>query len=382
MKRIYLLVLVIVPILFLYNCSSGKKAFENGNYYQAVVKSVNRLRSNPNHKKSKVILRESYAYAVQTLENDAAIKLAGNEPFKHTEAIRYYQQLNSLRDEIRRSPGALNVIPNPKSYHSKVESLKILATEENYNEGKRLLERGSREEARNAYYLFMAANEFTPSYKDVANLMEEAKFKATLKVLLEQIPVPGMYNLSGGYFQDKVEEYLNTHFRSSPFVRFYNEEAMKVEQVPYVDQYLKIQFDDFVVGETHLMSNTETFSRDSVIVGSITLEDGSKRNVYNTVKAKLMTSRKEVISKGLLRMQIYEAHSNALLVHKKFSSEYVWFSEWGSFNGDERALTDEQLSICGNGEVPPPPPQDLFIGFTEPIYHQLVPEINAYYSQF
>lgn len=382
MKKIYLIFLILVPALLLYNCSSGKKAFENGNYYQAVIKSVNRLRSNPNHKKSQNILRMGYEYAVQTLENDAAIKLASNDPFKHTEAIRYFQQLNSLRDEIRRSPGALSVIPNPNSYHSKIESLKILATEENYNEGKRLLERGSRQEARNAFYLFVTANEFTPGYKDVNDLMDEAKFKATLKVLVEQIPVPGMYNLSGSYFQDKVEEYLHTHFRSSPFVRFYNEKALKEENVPYVDQFLKIQFDDFVVGETHLVTNTETFSRDSVIVGSVTLDDGSKRDVYNTVEAKLTVSRKEIISKGLLSMQVYEAHSNALLLHKKFSSEYVWYSEWGRFNGDERALTNEQLSICGNGELPPPPPQDLFVGFTEPIYNQLIPEISAYYSQF
>lgn len=382
MKKIYLVLLMFLPVIFLYNCSSGKKAFENGNYYQAVVKSVDRLRSNPDHKKSKAVLRKAYDYAVQTIENDAATKLASNDPFKYTESIRYYQKLNSLRDEIRRSPGALEVIPNPKAYHSKIENLKALATDENYNEGLRLLERGSREEARAAYYLFVTANEFTPAYKDVNNLMEKAKFVATLKVLVEQIPVPGRYNLSGGYFQDKVEEYLHSHFQSSPFVRFYNQEELEAQNIPYVDQHLKIQFDDFVVGETHLVNNTETFRKDSVIVGSITLEDGTKRNVYNSVEAKLTVSRKEIISKGLLSMQVFDAQSNALLLHEKFSSEFVWFSEWGHFNGDERALTPEQLEICENSELPPPPPQDLFIGFTGPIYNQLVPTINSYYSQF
>ena len=382
MKKIYPLIIAILSITFLYNCSSGKKAFENGNYYQAVVKSVDRLRSNPEHKKSRNILSQAYSYALQTVENDAETVLSSNDPFKYTQAIRLYQKLNTLRDEIRRSPGALDVIPNPKGYHSKIEAMKPLATEENYQEGLKLLDRGSRLEARDAYYLFMAANEFTPGYKDVNNLLEESKFKATLKVLVQQIPVPGRYNLSGGYFQDKVEEYLHTHFRSSPFVRFYNEEDIENKSVPYVDQFLKIQFDDFVVGETHIKSNTETFTRDSVIVGSITLEDGSKRDVYNSVSAKLTVNRKEVISRGLLSMQSYDAANNALLLHKKFSAEFVWFSEWGNFNGDDRALTDQQLAICQGSELPPPPPQDLFIGFTGPIYDQLIPEISRYYSQF
>lgn len=381
MKKVYLLLLLIFPLVF-FNCSSGKKAFESGNYYQAVMKSVNRLRKNPDHKKSRNILRQSYNYALKTIENDAAVTLAGSDPLKYTAAIRLYQKLNYMRDEIRRSPGALDVIPSPKSYFGKIEELKILATEENYNEGVRLMAKNTREDARRAYFLFLDANEFTPGYKNVDKLIGEAKFVATLKVLVKQIPVPGRYNLSGGYFQDKVEEYLHTHFRSSEFVRFYNEEEADAEAVPYVDQYLRIQFDDFVVGETHLERNTETFSRDSVVVASVTLEDGTKKDVYSTVSAKLTVNRKEVISKGLLSMQILDAHTNALLRHKKFNAEFVWFSEWGSFNGDERALTEEQLAICESSELPPPNPQDLFVGFTHPIYNQLIPDINSYYGNF
>lgn len=379
MKKIYILVILLLPLL-LYNCSSGKKAFENGNYYEAVLKAVNRLRQNPNHKKSKEILKRGYNYALTTTENDASIKLAGSDPFKYTEAIRFYKKINYMRDEIRRSPGALSVIPNPKSYHAKINDLKELATKENYRAGMKALARNTREDARHAYFLFLDAQEFTPGYKDVRNKIEEAKFKATLKVMVEQIPVPSRYNLSGGYFQDKIEEYLHTHFRSSEFVRFYNPE--EVQTLPYVDQYLRIQFDDFVVGETHLLRNTETINRDSVIVGSVTLEDGSKKDVYNTVSAKLTVNRKEIISKGLLSLQVFDAQSKAMLHHRKFNGEFVWFSEWGNFNGDERALTDEQLTICESEELPPPNPQDLFIGFTQPIYNQLIPDINSYYRRF
>ena len=165
-------------------------------------------------------------------------------------------------------------------------------------------------------------------------------------------------------------------------MRFYTPTEAEHENLPYIDQYLRIQFDDFVVGETHLVTNIETLTKDSVVVGSVTLEDGSKVDAYNTVKAKLTVNHKEVISNGLLSMRVFDGRTNAVLTHQKFNGEFIWFSEWGSFNGDERALTDEQIKICNSSEVPPPPPQDLFVEFTRPIYSQLVTSINSFYAGY
>src|SRR5690606_9120771 len=103
-----------------FSCSSGKKAYESGNYAEAVLKSVNRLRKNPDHKKSKETLRKSYPLAIENLERSASEKLASLSPTKYTDALRTYEDINYLGEEIRRSPGALSVIPNPKSYKAKV----------------------------------------------------------------------------------------------------------------------------------------------------------------------------------------------------------------------------------------------------------------------
>lgn len=381
MKIFYCLVIFLFSIT-VFSCSSGKKAYENGNYAEAVMKAVNRLRKNPGHKKSKETLRSSYPSAISYLESQANNALASNNPFKYTDALRSYQDINFLGDEIRRSPGALSVIPNPKFYNAKIEELKQLAAKENYDAAIVLMKRNTRVDAREAYILFRNAHTYVPNYKDVVQQMEDALFKATLKVLVEQIPVPARYNLSGGYFQDRIEEYLHTQFRGSEFVRFYTQKEADVQNLPYVDQYLRLQFDDFVVGETHTTKIIETVTKDSVVVGTVKLEDGTKANVYNTVSAKITILRKEVISRGLFSMQVFDAQSNAMLHHRKFNPESVWFSTWGSFNGDERALSDEQFQICQNTEIPPPPPQELFVSFAMPIYDQLIPNINQYYSNF
>lgn len=378
MRKFYLLILIITPLYFL-SCSSGKKAYESGNYSEAVLKAVNRLRKNPDHKKSKETLRKSYPLAVELLENNANNTLAGISPSKHRDALRMYQEINGLADEIRRSPGALRVVPNPKYYAAKVDELKRLAAEESYARGLVALNRNTREDAKEAYYMFLEANEFMPGYKDVRQKLDEAKFEATVKVVVEQIPVPARYDLSGKYFQDRIESYLSTQFRGSEFVRFYT--PKEAQQLPYVDQYLRLQFDDFVIGETHTEKVIETVTRDSVVVATVT-ENRKKKDVYGTVSAKLTTYRKQVISRGLFSMQVFDAQSNTVLRHRKFNPEFVWYSAWGSFNGDERALSDEQLAICQSAEVPPPPPQELFISFSKPIYDQLIAELNSYYSRY
>lgn len=380
MRRYIYLFALIFPII-LSNCSSGKKAYEKGDYYSAVLKSVNRLRQNPSHKKSKEALRKSYPLAVQSAERKANTLLSGNAQFKYKNALSYYQQINTMHDQIQSSPGALRVILKPKEYFAKVGTLKQQAAEESYAEAEILFKRNTREDARSAFLLYREANSFVPNYKDVRNKMDEAKFMATLKVVVEQIPVPSRYNLSGNFFQDKIEEYLHTQFRSTEFVQFYTPREVKSNNLPFVDQYLRLQFDDFVVGETHTERHTEKVSRDSVKTGVIKTRAG-EQPVYSTVSATLVTNRKEVRSRGLLSMRVTDAESKAVLTHRKFNGEFIWFSQWGNFNGDERALTEEQFNICQQQEVLPPDPQTLFIEFTKPIYDQLVPAVNDFYRRY
>lgn len=368
--------------LVISSCSSGKKAYEQGNYYSATLKAVNRLRQKPTHKKSQETLQYSYPLAIETLERDATNRLAGISPFKYKEALGMYQQLNSLHDQIRRSPGALKIIPNPKNYSSKIAVLKEKAAEESYQAAVILLDRNTREDAKQAYYLFQDVQGLMPGYKEVMNKMDEAKFIATLKVVVEQIPVPTIYDLSARFFQDKISEYLHTQYRSNEFVRFYTPAEKKNENLTYADQYLRLQFDDFTIGETHMTSHTETVSKDSVVVGKVTVEDGTTLDAYNTVSAKLTTNRKEIVSRGLVSMKVYDGNGSAVLSHNKFPGEFVWISEWASFNGDERALTDKQLKLCTLSEATPPPPQDMFIEFTRPIYEQVVQAVNGFYSKY
>lgn len=377
LKRLSFYFLIIVVT----GCSSGKKAYERGDYYGSVMKSIQRLRQNPDHSKSLETLKSSYPLAVDYLETQANNEIASNSTSKWRNAIESYTMINNMYEAIKQCPGCLKAIKSPKEYYAEIGPLKEKAAEESYNAGIDALMKGNRNEARRAYFAFADAQKFVPGYKDVIEYLDKAKFEATLKVVIEQIPVPARYNLSGGFFQDKVEEYLHTNYPEEGFVKFFTPQEAQTVNLPYVDQIMRIQFDDFTVGNTRMTEKEETVTKDSVKIGE-TKVDGKTLPVYGTVKAKLTTYRKEVLSNGLLSMVIVDGKTNGVLTHRKFNGEYAWVSTWARFNGDERALTDKQLDLCKLKEMQPPYPQDLFLEFTRPIYHQLVPSIRNFYQNY
>lgn len=373
--------LVFTLLITLTACSSGKKAYERGDYYSAVMKSINRLRQNPDHSKSLATLQDAYPLAVAYFESQANNEIASNTAFKWKNAIQAYNSINQLYEQIRQCPGCLTVVQNPKNYYAEIGPLKEKAAEESYNAGISALMKGTRNDAKQAYHNFADAQSFVPGYKEVIDFLEKAKWEATLKVIVEQIPVPSRYNLSGGFFQDKVEEFLHSNYTDMSFIRFYTPQEAHASKLEQPDQVLRIQFDDFSVGNTTLKEKEETLTKDSVRVGEVKME-GKLVPVYNTVKAKFTVTRKEVLSNGLLSMVVMDARTNGILTHKKFSGEFMWVSSWARFNGDERALSDQQLALCKQKETQPPGAQDLFLEFTKPIYNQLVPALRGFYQSF
>jgi hypothetical protein len=384
MKISSLLSLIVVSgsiVVNLTSCSSGKKAYERGDYYGAVMKSIQRLRQNPDHSKSLETLKSAYPLAVEYFETQAKNEIASNSNFKWKNAIQSYTSINQMYEAIRQCPGCLTTIKKPVEHYAEIGPLKDKAADESYNAGIASLMKGNRDDAKKAYYNFADAQTYVPGYKDVIEYLAKSKFEATLKVVIEQIPVPARYNLSGGFFQDKIEEFLHTNYTDQSFIKFYTPQEVKTANLPYVDQIMRVQFDDFSVGNSVLREKEETLTKDSVVVGEAKV-NGKMVPVYNTVKAKYTTYTKEIKSSGLLSMVIVDGKSNGILSTKKFSGEYVWVSRWARYNGDDRALDDKQIALSKAREQQPPVSQDLFLEFTKPIYNQLIPSIKSFYQAY
>ena len=164
-----------------------------------------------------------------------------------------------------------------------------------------LLMKGNRNDAKQAYFNFVDVQNFVPGYKDVVEYIDKAKFEATLKVIVEQIPVPARYNLSGGFFQDKIEEFLTQPIHRHTFIKFYTPEEAKRRQSSLCgSDHAEFSLMIFQCGNSVLKEKEETVTKDSVKVGEAKVEvkcsglQHCKSQAYNLSKG-------DDISNGLVK---------------------------------------------------------------------------------
>ena len=257
----------------------------------------------------------------------------------------------------------------------------LKAAEVRYAMGDEAMGFQSREKAKDAYQHYQIADRYRPNFRDTQTKMQDALWAATLKVVVEPIPMHSRaMEISNDFFQGQIDEYL-ANVNVSPFVAFFSPKEAYVNGIDMPDHVVAMQFDDFVVGQHYVKETVEKVTRDSVEVGKTSRGDDQKP-VYGTVSAELRTFRKEVVSSGLLTFALLGSRTTRRIIHDKFPGTYVWFCEWGSFNGDERALTKQQLGMVRGRELMPPPPQQLFVEFTKPIYGQITGRLRDFYRNY
>jgi hypothetical protein len=380
MKAMKLLVLLF-PMVMLSCSKSGKKALESGEYYQAALQSIEKLRKDSDNDKSLEVLPNAYKLAQEDLLRDISRAKMANQQFKYERVVDDYAKLNELHDRIEKC-NACRKIVSPDSYFREYEDAVEMAATERYDYADALLRKGTIESGRTAFESFNELIRYAPNYKDVNSKAEEALFLGSYHVVVEQPGINSkMYQYSNDFFRGKIDEFLQTNRRINKFIRFYQPaEAKQLKLDP--DHIVRLEFIEFVVGETNLKSEkVNVTSKDSVRTGTAKI-DGKNIDVYGLVNATVTRFHKSVRSRGLLSMEIYDYKSKKVLLRDELPGEFIWDNKWASFNGDERALSKLDLEAVKFKEQMPPPPQQMFIEFCKPIYDQFSSRIKRFYDKY
>lgn len=370
MRPVLSLLTIVMIAALAGGCSSGKSAYKHGDYYQAVLTAVQRLRQNPDHKKSKEILSLSYQAAVDYLETDAQNQIASNANFKYKSAVVNYERINILYDEIRKSPGALKVIPSPVNKFKELTEFKQKAAEESYDAGIQALMGNTRQDSKNAYFLFADANTFAPGFRESIEMMEKAKENATVNVIVE----PALDNRYSWNFEPTVFGY-----NSNMFVKFYSPRQAEESGVKRVDQFLKVSVNSYSEGLPQISRRTETRT-DSVKTGEKTV-NGQKVPVYQKITSTTTIFEKKVTSRASINLWITDAASKADVQNSEITSSMSWSDSWAIYTGDLRAVA------AGNKKLIEKREPNMGSGYLQNITKQdleqrLANAISNYYGQF
>lgn len=363
--------------VFFIGCATGKNAFEKGDYETALDRAINRLQSNPSNQKAQDVLMEGYKIASQFhLRRIQQLKKSADS-FKWERIYNEYTSLNKYYRDIQRCPACLDLV-NPKEFLVEQENAAFNAAQVQVDLGIESLNLNTIQSGRQAFGHFEMALRYDRNIQNIDSLLTAARNMGTVKVLVEPIPIHSRnLELTNEFFVNRMYEFLDG-FSRDRFVHFFSQTDMDAYQLD-PDHVLSMEFDDFVLGQTLIETETVEIKKDSVIVGQYKDDEGISHDVYGSVKADYTTYRKTLASSGLLNLEVRDAYSGQVLVQRKLGGEDVWQYEWASFNGDERALTREEIRKAKRKEVPPPMPQELFGIFIEGIYDQAFDQIRSLY---
>jgi hypothetical protein len=333
-----------IPAVVLAGCASGLGAYKKGNYYEAVLESVQNLRRSPENKKSKQALSLSYQAAVSLLMTNIQNQINSNAYLKWKNVIRNYEQINTLYEDIRTCPAALKIIPKPTEVYKEIKVAKDSAAAECYQAGIQEMLKGTRENAKKAYFLFTDANSFSPGYRESIEMMQQEKTNATLKVLVKTAG----YNNFGWNF-DPVIFKANTN----QFVAFYTEQQVSEQNIQKIDQRLRVSVNGYQEGRPSVSKNSQEY-QDNVQVGVKKDTTGKEVPVMQLVKGQATVYDKQLLSSGSLQFTIEDAANAALLNNSTLQSDQNWNCRWATCSGDLRAIPSGIRNFCGKPELYPP----------------------------
>ncbi len=364
-----LLFCLLAVVVVLDSCSSGKSAYKHGDYFEAVLTAVQRLRQNPDHKKSKEVLGLSYQLAVNYLETDAQNQIASNANFKWRSAVQNYEKINQLYEEIRTSPGAMGVVPHPVNKYKELTEAKSKAADESYEAGVNAMLKNTRQDSKDAYFLFQEANNYSPGYRESIEMMNQAEYNATLRVAYEELNAT-RYNL--GSLQPAITSLKRQ------FLVFYPEMESRKDTLP-IDQNLKVILASYGVSKPTIANRSETLV-DSVKSGEKTV-NGVKVPTYQKVTAKIFYYDKTVTARGEVSVTITDHKTGATLKNSMVAGVYNWQWSWASYTGDSRALADRHKKLCDKRESNPSD-TDLMNKVKADLDKNLNGELRGFYSQY
>jgi tetratricopeptide (TPR) repeat protein len=369
---------LIAPILLILSCKSGEKLYNKGRYDEAVLAFVKKLQKRPDNTVSLQLLPQAYAQAQRSHEDKVNGYMISNDPLKWEYVRSEYRALQRLYDGIHGSPAALAIV-KPKDYRNAITGAQENAAQVRYDRGVSLLEQGDKAAARQAFEEFQAALSLIPNYRNSAQLMDEAFQRGLVNVIVRHVDVRSpYYQFSADQFRDVLIRNLQQR-NVNRFVQFTDERIARNNKIQ-PDQFLEMSFNDFVVGQTYIDRSEREVSRE-IVVGTVKDSTGKATiNRYATVKAKVYVVKATVVSKGLLDYQLIDVATNNIIRTDRLPGSYTWLNQYGYFKGDERALSDEDKALMTGEEMPPPPPQELFLQFTKPIYDQLTRDMQGVYN--
>ncbi|HYC39064.1 MAG TPA: hypothetical protein VEB63_01145 [Chitinophagaceae bacterium] len=379
--------LLTLSVFTLLACKSPEKLYQQGDYAEAVERTVKKLQKDPDNAQLLDLLRRSYGEAAETHQSRIRSHSGSESELRWEKIHAEYMSLQRLYEEISQSPAAAGAI-RPTDYSSFVNTYSDRAVKVRIDRGVAEMQKQTRASFRNAYHEFQAAVQLQPGNAEAREKMHEAYEHAVTKVLV--LPLETYYGSGfansryGGYdyrMRNLESDLLRQlqHQAGGEFVRFYSEwDAESRNFRP--DEIVDLRFVDFFAGPYHDRQSTRRVSKD-ILVREIVHRPDSIVKVYEKVYADVITTTRTMRSEGVMMLTIRDAEGR-WLGSREFRGGHDWSVQFARYSGDSRALSEHDRQLLNQQQSYRPQEDDVMRYILNDITRDLTWYLRNHYNRF
>lgn len=379
MKRL----LFVLVIIFLASCNSTRKvekALLTGDYTKAISMALNQIqkgRDNNKTEEQKVILKQAYEkFQEFQLENIDYLK---SSPSPNVEEIyNAYKDLYFTQKEIQ---PVLPLYHNEKKLKFKFEDInsELIIAKQNYaeylyNKAQVYMKNDDVMSYRKAYDIFNQLQDLIPNYKDTNRLMQESADLGTDYVFVEtfnntEIALPkgleaDILNFNTYGLEDQWTVYHANHSDGKPY-----------------DFKIDLNFQNIIFSPERILERELPVSREIQITelqkdrdGNILRDDKGNPLTYSiskTVEAIIYKVSQEKLVSVIAQVDYINQENGEKIENFKLDSQFLFANNFATFDGDKRALNDEQIMLIGGEAMPFPSNEQMLYDVAEDIKDKL-----------
>jgi hypothetical protein len=291
-------------------------------------------------------------------------------------------QLQNLYSTIHQYPEAARLI-KAKDYSESVETYRDKAADVHIEKAQKWMQDGTKESYREAYKEYVSAVSYRPDDFELRKQRDTAYDHAIVKVILNPIQNLGGYQYGSSYqlqnFQKDIVRTLSYNMNNQ-FVKFYSEyEAGSKNVQP--DQIMELNLSRISIGQPNDTKTSREVSK-QVVVKEIVLKEDSVKKEYATVKANITTTKRTLLSQGDLFITVRDTKGRTIW-NDRFTGQHSWETQFTSYTGDERALSDTDKTALNQTSNSTPPTEDQIMEeLLKQIQNDLSYRLRNYYTRY
>lgn len=365
MKQLFLLSLI--SLFSLNACKSSKDYLQRSDEDRALQDAVKKLNKSPDDTEASIALPILYKN-ISTLRQSKIKSLeAGKDITRWDKILSEYEKLQDAYNAIINSTAAFKLV-TPQNFNTQILETRDAAAAEYYNVAESFFVKQGRDNAKKAYNYFKKSDSYVSGYKDAVAKMNAAYENAIVDVVINPIQDNSFFYNNGwgnswtGYSNDYFQRTLirdldNNNSNNRRYAaRFYSDWEVRNKNInPDWEINLSLRNLDIPYPQRYNYSRNRS---KRIEIG----RDTANRPIYQTVTATVQISRYSFTAYASMDVQIKDLVTPKTISNRNFREDYRWQEERGTYSGDSRALTDEDIRIINNS-------------FREPQREQVVEEL-------